>query len=162
MPPEPKAKADRITAIEKAALKEQAKDGLAHESTDLDYSPEKPLQMHALENDFPFAAELLDFTGEYEYGDVDRVNIIDQYIRAELDHRGLKPLLQPYKEVFDRISSELGINSYMDRDVAVEKMYVYLKKAVEDRKLFLKIGIKYGEKPTLKDLSVEELKTLLK
>lgn len=163
-PPAPKS--PLVESLEKMALREKATDNYIYgQRSGNDENPDKPVEIYFSEEKQPYVVDLLEAHGFY-HGDVEgyqgKMGTIDKYIVMELEYRGMEHVLGAYKEVFEEVKEQLGIDKTTTRDVAIDKLYVYLKKATEDRETFRKIGMDFGIEPSLKDLSLEELQKLLK
>lgn len=154
-----------IEAIQRQAAEEASVDNyVGGMSSGVELTNEKPVVMYELEARQPLVTDLLELTGFYNgnlQGSKEKLALINEYIMTEIERVGMRPIVGSYKEIFQGIQEMLGISTLTDRWTAMNKMYVFLKAAATDRKKFRRVGVQYGVQPTLKDLSLEELKTLL-
>lgn len=150
---------------EKSKQREAVSNFLTGRTSEAAYSEEtKPLELYFQETKQPYATDLLQMHDLYQAQDPDvqlKVNTIHLYITEQLKMRGLDPVVGAYKQVFEELRNDLQLDQFTHHYLAFGKIYAYVRAAVEYQKQLGKVGVSYTGKPKIKDISPDDLQTIL-
>lgn len=115
---------------------------------------------HASEGDFvldwknkngrPYIADMLASRFLYDQNITKKeMDTIDEYVNLEILRRGLNGRKESYKEVVDELSKKLKISKNSSPEEKVRKLATILEKAVEQLKIYKKLGLSL---PTLEEI----------
>lgn len=83
--------------------------------------PERPVHGYAGEHGRPLLADMLEIGGMYKHlGLGDDVQLIDNYILAEITARDLKPNHSSYSSVYEELTGKLGFNHNQNTETVVQ------------------------------------------